>query len=110
MRIGALKCRPALTTVSTLVARFGGHFVTVPRCALVDQSPTKPKRRQAGHTGTMTWTLRLAALAFALIALGAGGLQLWAYLSTGFVRHLVLGLFAASVGVCVAFAAVRWAP
>jgi hypothetical protein len=45
--------------------------------------------------------LRMAALAFAALALVAGGLQLAAFASSGFVRHLVLGIFACAVGVCV---------
>lgn len=50
--------------------------------------------------------LRVAALAFALLAFVAGGLQLAAYFSAGFVRHLVVGVFACAVGVSVGGAAV----
>jgi len=57
--------------------------------------------------------LRAAALAFGLLALCAGGLQLWAFAAGGSPRHLVLGVFAASVGLSVLVAAVsrrgpRW--
>jgi len=45
--------------------------------------------------------LRWAALAFAVLALVAGGLQLAAFASSGFVRHLVLGVFACAVGCSV---------
>ncbi|WP_162562253.1 hypothetical protein [Mycolicibacterium iranicum] len=48
--------------------------------------------------------LRFAALAFAALALTAGGLQLLAYASSGWVRHLVLGVFACAVGTSVAVA------
>ncbi|MEU0496151.1 hypothetical protein [Mycobacterium sp. NPDC006124] len=56
---------------------------------------------------------RAAALAFGLLALCAGGLQLWAFAAGGSPRHLVLGLFAAAVGVTVLAVAVsrggpRW--
>jgi hypothetical protein len=50
--------------------------------------------------------LRVAALAFGLLALVAGGLQIWAYVATGFPRHLVVGIFAVAVGLCVAGAVV----
>jgi predicted small integral membrane protein len=49
----------------------------------------------------MTKTLRVAALAFGCLALVAGGLQLWAYATTGGPRHLILGTFALAVGVSV---------
>ena len=49
----------------------------------------------------MTTALRVAALAFGLLALTAGGLQLWAYTATNGPRHLILGVFAVSVGGCV---------
>ncbi|TPG33120.1 hypothetical protein [Mycolicibacterium hodleri] len=45
--------------------------------------------------------LRVAALAFGLLALCAGGLQIWAFASTGFPRHLVVGVFAVAVGLSV---------
>ncbi len=45
--------------------------------------------------------LRVAGLAFGLLALVAGGLQLWAFGVTGGARHLIPGVFASSVGVCV---------
>lgn len=47
--------------------------------------------------------LVLAATAFGLLALLAGGLQGWAYVRTGYGRHLVVGIFAAAVGICVLF-------
>ncbi len=50
--------------------------------------------------------LRAAALVFALLAFVAGGLQLAAFFSAGFVRHLIVGVFACSVGVSVGVAAV----
>jgi len=43
----------------------------------------------------------MAGLAFGLLALVAGGLQLWAFDATGGARHLILGVFAAAVGLCV---------
>lgn len=49
--------------------------------------------------------LRLGALAFALLALVAGGLQIAAFVSNGFVRHAVVGGFAIAVG-CSVLAAV----
>jgi len=45
--------------------------------------------------------LRIAGLAFGLLALVAGGLQLWAFGAVGGVRHLILGVFAGAVGICV---------
>ncbi|MDZ7882985.1 MAG: hypothetical protein U5N53_08750 [Mycobacterium sp.] len=51
--------------------------------------------------------LRVAGLAFGLLALVAGGLQLWAFGVTAGARHLVLGVFASSVGVCVIVAVWR---
>lgn len=54
----------------------------------------------------MTTALRAAALAFGLLALTAGGLQLWAYLATDGPRHLILGVFAVAVGGCVIAAVV----
>lgn len=45
--------------------------------------------------------LRAAGLAFGLLALVAGGLQLWAFGAAGGARHLILGVFAGSVGACV---------
>lgn len=45
--------------------------------------------------------LRVAGLAFGLLALVAGGVQLWAFGVTGSARHLIPGVFASSVGVCV---------
>ncbi|MCH9668246.1 MAG: hypothetical protein K0U76_05895 [Actinomycetia bacterium] len=50
--------------------------------------------------------LRAAALAFAALAMVAGGLQLAAYASSGYVRHLVLGVFACAVGFSVIAAVV----
>ena len=49
----------------------------------------------------MTTALRVAALAFGLLALVAGGLQLWAYVASDGVRHLIVGIFAVAVGVSV---------
>ena len=54
----------------------------------------------------MTTALRVAALAFGLLALVAGGLQLWAYVASGGVRHLIVGIFAVAVGVSVFVAVV----
>lgn len=45
--------------------------------------------------------LRAAGLAFGLLALVAGGLQLWAFGAAGGARHLIPGVFAGSVGACV---------
>jgi len=45
--------------------------------------------------------LRLGALAFALLALVAGGLQIAAFVSNGFVRHAIVGGFAIAVGCSV---------
>jgi uncharacterized membrane protein HdeD (DUF308 family) len=45
--------------------------------------------------------LRVAAVAFGLLALCAGGLQLWAYASSDHPRHLVVGVFAVAVGISV---------
>ena len=51
--------------------------------------------------------LALAGLAFGLLALIAGVLQVLAYLTTDGPRHLVVGIFAVSVGVSVLAAAVQ---
>lgn len=48
----------------------------------------------------------VAALAFAVLALLAGGLQLWAFLDSERPRHAVLAVFALSVGISVTVAAV----
>lgn len=45
--------------------------------------------------------LRGAALAFAALALVAGGLQIAAFASSGFLRHLILAVFACAVGFSV---------
>ncbi|MGU3501120.1 hypothetical protein [Mycobacterium sp. C31M] len=45
--------------------------------------------------------LRIAGMAFGLLALAAGGLQLWAYVATDWPRHLILGVFGCAVGLCV---------
>jgi hypothetical protein len=45
--------------------------------------------------------LRVGALVFALLALVAGGLQVVAFVSNGFVRHAVVGGFAIAVGCSV---------
>lgn len=44
---------------------------------------------------------RWAALAFGVLAAVAGGLQVWAFVESGFVRFLVVGVFALAVGGCV---------
>ncbi|MDF2822845.1 MAG: hypothetical protein K0R68_253 [Mycobacterium sp.] len=49
----------------------------------------------------------VAALAFAALALIAGGLQLWAFLESERPRHAILAVFALSVGLSVALAAGR---
>lgn len=54
-----------------------------------------------------TKVLRWAAVAFAVLALAAGGLQSWAFAATGGPRHLILGVFALAVGVSVLIAVVR---
>ncbi|MCP9273277.1 hypothetical protein [Mycolicibacterium arenosum] len=41
---------------------------------------------------------RWAGLAFGVLALAAGGLQVWAFVASGFGRHLVVGVFALAVG------------
>lgn len=51
--------------------------------------------------------LRVAGLAFGLLALSAGGLQLWAFGATAGARHLILGGFASAVGACVIAAVLR---
>ena len=51
--------------------------------------------------------LAIAGLAFGLLALSAGVLQLSVYLSNDGPRHLVVGIFAVSVGVSVLVAAVQ---
>jgi hypothetical protein len=48
-----------------------------------------------------TRALKWAAVLFAGLALLAGGLQWWAFAATGGPRHLVLGVFAVSVGISV---------
>ncbi|ORV81105.1 hypothetical protein [Mycolicibacterium iranicum] len=50
--------------------------------------------------------LKIAALAFAALALTAGGLQLLAFASGGSPRHLVLGGFACAVGISVGAAVI----
>lgn len=52
-------------------------------------------------------TYRWAALAFGILALVAGGLQVWAFVASGFGRHLVVGVFALAVGVSVITASLR---
>lgn len=51
--------------------------------------------------------LAAAALVFGLLALTAGGLQLWAYVASDRPRHGVLAVFALAVGVSVVAAAAR---
>ncbi|WNG86028.1 hypothetical protein C6A87_019275 [Mycobacterium sp. ITM-2016-00317] len=50
--------------------------------------------------------LKYAALAFAVLALTAGVLQIAAYASGGWLRHLIVGVFACAVGCSVGAAAV----
>lgn len=50
--------------------------------------------------------LRVAALAFAVLALTAGVLQIIAYASNGWLRHLIVGVFACAVGVSVGAATI----
>ena len=50
--------------------------------------------------------LKVAASAFAVLALLAGGLQLAAFGSGGSPRHLILGVFACAVGCSVGVAVV----
>ncbi|MHC9292097.1 hypothetical protein ACRCUN_06490 [Mycobacterium sp. LTG2003] len=51
--------------------------------------------------------LAFAGLAFGILALIAGGLQLWAFIDTDRTRHVVVAVFALSVGVSVAVAATQ---
>ncbi|AMO06993.1 MULTISPECIES: hypothetical protein [Mycobacteriaceae] len=51
--------------------------------------------------------LRIAGFTFSLMALVAGGLQLWAYAESDWPRHLILGVFACAVGVSVLAASSR---
>lgn len=55
----------------------------------------------------MTRQLLIAAVAFGLLATVAGALQLWAFAVSDYPRHLVVGIFAVSVGICVTVSAVR---
>jgi hypothetical protein len=57
-----------------------------------------------------TKALRWAGAVLAGLALLAGGLQLWAFAATDGPRHLILGIFALSVGVSVLIAAVKGTP
>ncbi|QZT61389.1 hypothetical protein [Mycolicibacterium austroafricanum] len=50
--------------------------------------------------------LRIAALAFAVLALTAGVLQLAAFASGGWLRHVIVGVFACAVGLSVGAAAI----
>ena len=45
------------------------------------------------------------ALAFAALALLAGGAQLWAFIASSRPRHLILATFAVAVGIAVSIAA-----
>jgi hypothetical protein len=54
-----------------------------------------------GFTLTDVSAYRWAAMSFGLLALIAGGLQAWAYVASGSGRHLIAGVFAVAVGVCV---------
>lgn len=51
--------------------------------------------------------LAFAGLTFGVLALIAGGLQLWAFIDTDRVRHVVVAVFALSVGVSVVVAAAQ---
>jgi fucose permease len=51
--------------------------------------------------------LAAAAMAFGLLALTAGGLQLWAFVASDRPRHAVLAVFALGVGVAVLVTATR---
>ncbi|MBU8818814.1 hypothetical protein [Mycolicibacterium goodii] len=51
--------------------------------------------------------LAIAGLAFGLLALVAGVLQVSAYLVSDGARHLVVGIFALSIGASVLVAAVQ---
>ena len=46
-------------------------------------------------------------MVFGLLALTAGGLQLWAYVASERPRHVVLAVFGLAVGVSVLVAATR---
>ena len=48
-----------------------------------------------------------AGLAFGALALVAGALQLWAFIDTDGARHLVVAVFALSMGVSVVVAAAQ---
>jgi hypothetical protein len=55
-----------------------------------------------------TKVLRIAALLFAVIAVTAGALQLGAFVVSDYgLRHLILALFALSIGISVLIAAIR---
>jgi hypothetical protein len=54
----------------------------------------------------VTSVLRAAAVAFAVLALVAGGLQIAAFIANGTARHAVLGGFAVAVGSSVMVAVV----
>ena len=49
--------------------------------------------------------LPLLAVAFAALALLAGGAQLWAFIASSRPRHLILAIFAVAVGIAVSIAA-----
>ncbi|KWX25705.1 hypothetical protein AFM11_04455 [Mycolicibacterium wolinskyi] len=51
--------------------------------------------------------LAFAGLAFGVLALVAGSLQLWAFVDTDRPRHVVVAVFALSVGGSVVVAAAR---
>jgi hypothetical protein len=59
------------------------------------------------QTIAMPTALRIAGLAFGLLAAISGVLQLWAFGAGGGTRHLILGVFACAVGACVVVAAAR---
>jgi ABC-type transport system involved in cytochrome c biogenesis permease component len=51
--------------------------------------------------------LAVAATVLGLLALTAGGLQLWAFVASDRPRHVVLAVFALAVGISVLVAATR---
>ncbi len=59
-----------------------------------------------GRDNDRTGLLQVAALAFAALAMVAGGLQFAAYASSGYIRHVVLGVFGCAVGFSVIAAVV----
>lgn len=62
--------------------------------------------RIRAESGDVTQALRAGALAFSLLALVAGALQIAAFLANGSARHVIVGGFAIAVGASVAVAVV----